>query len=159
MSTPMASRPEPQDAHHPRTRKRRGSMNGRGNNRRPGSATARDRFRVRSPEQTGSRGSSQVVLPALFHGLRGGLADIGGRPSQSDPSMWPGSLCRPQCAEVRGGAMALLLALLPGHLRSRASPWCPAAWSRSSPAAVGRRAAHRCGVPIAPWANVRQATS
>jgi hypothetical protein len=30
MSTPMASRLEPQDAQHPRTRKRRGSMNGRG---------------------------------------------------------------------------------------------------------------------------------
>jgi len=29
----MASRPEPQDAQHPRTRKRRGSMNGCGNNR------------------------------------------------------------------------------------------------------------------------------
>ena len=29
-STPMASRPEPQDAQHPRTRKRRGSMNGCG---------------------------------------------------------------------------------------------------------------------------------
>jgi hypothetical protein len=48
MSTPMASRPEPQDAQHPRTRKRRGSMNGCGNIRRPGSATTRDRFRVRA---------------------------------------------------------------------------------------------------------------
>ena len=34
----MASRPEPHDAQHLRTQKRRGSMNGCGNNR-PGSAT------------------------------------------------------------------------------------------------------------------------
>ena len=43
----MASGPEPQNAQHPRTRKRRGSINGCGNNRRPGTATTRDRFRVR----------------------------------------------------------------------------------------------------------------
>jgi len=68
MSTPMASRPEPQDAQHPRTRKRCGSMIGCGNNRRPGSATTRDRFRARSPRRAGSFASSLVAVPAVLSG-------------------------------------------------------------------------------------------
>jgi hypothetical protein len=65
----MASRSEPQGAQHPRTRKRHGSMTGCSNNRRPGSATTRDRFRSnRTPQQPGSRVSSQVVVPALLSG-------------------------------------------------------------------------------------------
>ncbi len=61
----MASRPEPQEAQHPRTRKRRGSMTGCGNNRRPRSATTRDRFR-----QVSSTTRLTCVKPARPRCLR-----------------------------------------------------------------------------------------